>query len=146
MLDIRVFRSRKIGEYSFNVKIGRGRRYSVSFCFHPHCSLKNFLKRSSCDKAFKDSRTKGADASCNDFTWYVPHPSIHAKFYGSEQVANARGHEVIVVWPRNRVDTLTGSYNGQGSAHRVTKDETCLAHESDALEIYERIDLRNKGV
>ncbi|GFX43520.1 hypothetical protein TNCV_4875401 [Trichonephila clavipes] len=22
---------------------------------------------------------------CNDFTWYIPHPSIHAKFYGSEQ-------------------------------------------------------------
>ncbi|GFS79088.1 hypothetical protein TNCV_4408161 [Trichonephila clavipes] len=32
-----------------------------------------------------------------------------------------------------------------GSAFRVTRDEACLANESDALDIYERMVLRNKG-
>ncbi|GFV38123.1 hypothetical protein TNCV_709461 [Trichonephila clavipes] len=52
---------------------------------------------------------------------------------------------LFIVWPRKQVDPLTGSHNGQWSAHRVTRDEACLANASDALEIYERIDLRNKG-
>ncbi|GFX82053.1 hypothetical protein TNCV_397831 [Trichonephila clavipes] len=37
------------------------------------------------------------------------------------------------------------SHNRQGSAHRETRDEACLANESDALEMYERMVLRNKG-
>ncbi|GFX98523.1 hypothetical protein TNCV_1501011 [Trichonephila clavipes] len=53
---------------------------------------------------------------------------------------------LFIAWPRSRVVPLTGSHNGQGSAHRVTRDEACLANESDTLEIYERIYLRNKGV
>ncbi|GFV93622.1 hypothetical protein TNCV_1989341 [Trichonephila clavipes] len=51
---------------------------------------------------------------------------------------------LFIVWPRNRIDPLTGSHNGQRSAHRGTRDEACLANESDVLEIYERIDLRRR--
>ncbi|GFX29145.1 hypothetical protein TNCV_3216801 [Trichonephila clavipes] len=51
---------------------------------------------------------------------------------------------LFIVWPRNRVDPLTGSHNGLGGVHRVTRGEACLSNESDALDIYERIDLRNK--
>ncbi|GFW77660.1 hypothetical protein TNCV_133511 [Trichonephila clavipes] len=101
------------------------------------------LKNTNKQESFNDTFPPRSFRS--DFTGCVPHPSIHVKFYGSEQVAKRPVHVTVgslfIVWPRNRVDTRTGSHN----AHRVTRDEACLANDSDTLEIYERIVLGNKG-
>ncbi|GFY13969.1 hypothetical protein TNCV_1296301 [Trichonephila clavipes] len=55
------------------------------------------------------------------------YPTLHAKFYCSELMAKRPVHvgSLFIVWPRSGGDTLTGSPNGQMSAHRVRRDEAC---------------------
>ncbi|GFV31133.1 hypothetical protein TNCV_4314581 [Trichonephila clavipes] len=52
---------------------------------------------------------------------------------------------LFIVWTRNDVDNLTGSHNGQGSAHRVKRDEACLTNASVTSADVERMTPRIKG-